>query len=109
MDWSRVTIQSFDPRVLQYWHKEYPEVTLSLLIQNKESWQDNVENLGFTPAIYSCYYELLTPEVIVELHKAKIQVIPWTINEVEEMQQLVDWGVDGIITDYPDRAQELKI
>ncbi len=108
VDWSRVTIQSFDPRILQYFHSAYPDVTLSLLIENDRSWQDNVEDLGFTPAVYSCYYELLTPEIIGQLHEAGIRVIPWTINELEDMQQLVDWGVDGIITDYPDRAQELK-
>ncbi|NNF21323.1 MAG: glycerophosphodiester phosphodiesterase, partial [Saprospiraceae bacterium] len=34
---------------------------------------------------------------------------PWTINKKEDMQRLVDWGVDGIITDYPDRAKSLGL
>ena len=31
----------------------------------------------------------------------------WTVNEVEDMRRLIDWGVDGIITDYPSRLMEL--
>jgi glycerophosphoryl diester phosphodiesterase len=34
-------------------------------------------------------------------------VIPWTINTAPEMQRLIEWGVDGIITDYPDRLREV--
>jgi glycerophosphoryl diester phosphodiesterase len=34
-------------------------------------------------------------------------VIPWTVNQPEVMQRLIDWGVDGIITDYPDRLREV--
>ena len=109
VDWSRVTIQSFDFRILQYFKETYPTIRLSQLIENEKSWQENVESLGFKPDIYSCYYELLTQEIINELHTENILVIPWTINEIPEMEKLIDWGVDGIITDYPDRIKELKI
>ena len=108
LDWDRITIQSFDFRILQYFRKQYPKVRLSQLIENELTWQENVEELGFTPEVYSCYYKSLTKEVVDELHKAGIKVIPWTINEVEEMRELVEWGVDGIITDYPDRIKELQ-
>ena len=30
-------------------------------------------------------------------------MVPWTINEPEDWMRLLDWGVDGITTDYPDR------
>jgi glycerophosphoryl diester phosphodiesterase len=36
-----------------------------------------------------------------------LHVIPWTVNGVADMRRLMDWGVDGIITDYPDRLREL--
>ncbi|WP_421875135.1 glycerophosphodiester phosphodiesterase family protein [Marinoscillum sp.] len=103
IDWKYVTIQSFDFRVLQYFHETYPDVRLALLIENELPIQTNLDSLGFKPNIYSCWYKLLDEKAIGELQAQDIAVIPWTVNEPEDMKQLVDWGVDGLITDYPDR------
>lgn len=102
-----VTVQSFDFRVLQYFHEKYPTVTLAVLIENERSIEENLDELGFVPQIYSCYHKLLDEERIEQLHTKGMKVIPWTINEVGDMKQLISWGVDGIITDYPDRAMSL--
>ncbi len=32
-------------------------------------------------------------------------MVPWTVNETEDMARLIDWGVDGLITDFPDKAR----
>ena len=40
-------------------------------------------------------------------HDAGLQLVPWTVNETADMRRLIDWGVDGIITDYPDRLREV--
>ncbi len=106
---NRVVIQSFDFRVLQHWHKKYPEVRLAALVENIKSVQTNMANLGFSPAIYSPYYKLLKKEDVEYLHKQKIRVIPWTVNEENEMLSMRGLGVDGIITDYPDRARKYKM
>ncbi|MCI0751546.1 MAG: glycerophosphodiester phosphodiesterase, partial [Flammeovirgaceae bacterium] len=104
----RVVIQSFDFRVLQYWHKTYPTVRLAALVENLKSPDKNLEELGFTPSIYSSYYKLLTQEQFQHLkNNLKIRVIPWTVNEIDDMKRLKSWGVDGLITDYPNRAAEL--
>lgn len=107
VDWSRVNIQSFDFRILQYFHETYPDVRLALLIENELPYQDNLDSLGFTPDIYSCYFKLLSRESITSLQQQGVAVIPWTVNETEDMQQLMDWGVDGLITDYPDRYNSI--
>ena len=109
VDWSRITIQSFDFRILRYFKENYPDIELSQLIENEDSWEVNMKDLGFKPDVYSCYYELLTPEIITDIQKEGIKVIPWVINDLAEMEKLVDWGVDGIITDYPDVAQQLDL
>lgn len=106
--WQRVNIQSFDFRVLQYFHDTYPDVKLAVLIENEATIEQNLATLGFTPSIYSCWYKLLKQEDVARLQEMGMKVIPWTVNELADMQQLVDWGVDGIITDYPDRAKQLK-
>lgn len=105
----RVVIQSFDIRVLQYWHKTWPQVRLALLVENQKSPEQNLQELGFTPSVYSPYFKLLTPETIQQLKSAGMRVIPWTVNEKADMQRLRTWGVDGLITDYPDRAVALNM
>ena len=106
IDWSRVTIQSFDFRVLHYFNEKYPNVTLALLIENEEPWKSNIDSLGFTPEIYSCYFQLLSSDIVSELQMSGMKVIPWTVNERSNMDRLLEWGVDGIITDYPDRTKD---
>jgi len=99
----RVTIQSFDIRTLQIIHKDFPKQSTALLIMNKESFADNIKTLGFTPDIYSPNFTLVTPELVKEAHGIKVAVLPWTVNEVSDMKKMISYGVDGMITDYPDR------
>jgi glycerophosphoryl diester phosphodiesterase len=105
----RVVIQSFDFRVLQYWHKKYPEIRLAALVENLKSVDANLKDLGFHPSIYSPYYKLLTKDKLEHLHRLKIRVIPWTVNDEKEMLSLKGMGVDGFITDYPDRARKYRM
>ena len=51
----------------------------------------------------------LTAESLVEAHALDLKVVVWTVNEVDEMLALARLGVDGIITDYPDRAIEALV
>ena len=106
---NRVVIQSFDMRVLRYWHKKYPEVRLSLLVENLNSPEANLKELGFNPTVYSPYYKLINKEKIAILHRQKIRVIPWTVNDQRDMLQLRGMGADGFITDYPNRARKYKM
>jgi len=105
----RVVIQSFDFRVLKYWHKKYPQVRLAALVENQNSVEANLNEIGFSPSIYSPYYKLLSKDAVTDLHKKKIRVIPWTVNDISAMLSLKGMGVDGFITDYPDRARRYKM
>ena len=109
LPWERVVIQSFDFRVLKYWNKKYPSVRLAALVENMKSIDTNLANLGFKPAIYSPYYKLLSQKKVANLQKRGIKVIPWTVNDTTQMKKLVDWKIDGIITDYPNLAKELGL
>lgn len=55
--------------------------------------------------IPECYgrMRIITPRFIRDAHAHNMHVHVWTVNEVADMRRLIDWGVDGIITDYPDR------
>ena len=105
----RVVIQSFDFRVLKYWHKKYPDIRLSALIENTKTVDANLQSLGFKPSVYSPHYKLLTKAKVDYLKKLKVRVVPWTVNETDDMKKMLEWKVDGFITDYPDRAAGLGL
>lgn len=105
----RIVIQSFDFRVLKYWHNKYPDIRLSALISNNRTVDANLRALGFNPSVYSIHHKLLTKAKVDYLRKLNIRVIPWTVNETEDMKKMLEWKVDGFITDYPDRAAGLGL
>ncbi len=104
----RIVIQSFDFRVLKYWHEKYPHVRLAALVENLNTIDENIKDLGFTPSIYSPDYTLLSKDEVKHCHTLNMRVIPWTVNDPAEMLALKGMGVDGFITDYPDRAAKFK-
>lgn len=112
LPWERVVIQSFDFRVLKYFNKKYPHVRLAALVEKKPNAAEaraELDKLGFKPSVYSPDMILLDTETIQVMHQKKIRVIPWTVNEAEDMKRLKSLGVDGIITDYPNRAAEIGL
>ena len=56
--------------------------------------------------IYRPSYDFLDAEMVRQAHAVGVRVLPWTVNEPEHWKRLIDWGVDGITTDYPDRLAE---
>lgn len=102
---SVLTLQSFDFAVLKYWKTAINKGHISALVE-KESPEQMLADLGFVPEIFSSSYRYLTKEQIDFCHARHMQVIPWTINTTAEMQKFSDWQVDGIITDYPNRAPQ---
>ena len=56
-------------------------------------------------AIWSPYYKELDESQLREAHDLGLKVIVWTVDDPTRMELLLDLGVDGIITDYPDRLR----
>lgn len=101
---NRSIVQSFDPRTLQVIHQTDATVVIALLIANANSFDKNIRQLGFKPAIYSPHFLLVTKKLIAKCHHEKVKIVPWTVNDEEKMIKLKAMGVDGLITDYPDKA-----
>lgn len=104
----RILIQSFDIRCLQALHKLNPDLKLGLLIANTGSVDHNIRKLGFTPYMYNPALKLTKEHTVQQAHKHGCKIMTWTVNKEDDMQRLMDWGVDGIITDYPNIALKLR-
>lgn len=99
----KVIIQSFDFRTLKIVHEKYPAVRTAMLIEafDRRSLRKQLDDLGFTPTIYSPAKEIVTANLVNDCHTRGMKVIPWTVNTKPEMQKLIKLNVDGLISDYP--------
>lgn len=105
---ARTSVQSFDVNVLNELHRQAPDQTSVYLVESTDDIPASLALLEFTPDIYSPYYVGLTREKVADLQARGMRVIPWTVNEVTEMQEMRDIGVDGLITDYPNRIADVE-
>ena len=117
----RSTIQSFDWRTLQESRRIAPEIaTVALTEADTALLQDGRWTAGLrlsdhgdsVPAlvaasgaqIWSPDSEMLTAESVREAHGRGLQVVPWTVNAPADLDATGRLGVDGVISDYPQRA-----
>ena len=97
------SVQSFDPRALEAVKKLDKAVKTVFLVENINGLKANLKLLTFKPDVYSPYFKLVSQKMVRSCHNMGIKIIPWTVNEVSDMQKMIRLGVDGIITDYPNR------
>jgi len=100
---NRTNLQSFDVRILEEIKHQSPSMKVALLIDENESIDAKLKQLSFKPEIISPYFGLLSKENVANYQQGSYQIIPWTINEEINILKMIDFKVDGIITDYPDR------
>lgn len=100
---ARAIIQSFDIRTLKIIHQNYPGIRTALLIEDYDKREPSaqIQELGFTPSIYSPAYQLVDAGRVSFCHRQGMTLIPWTVNDKATFDMLVRLGVDGIITDFP--------
>jgi glycerophosphoryl diester phosphodiesterase len=127
----RATIQSFDWRTLMIVQKEAPEImTVHLTSQQGAGdtvqvgkpgasvWLGgfDVDDYGGSVVktvkaaggtVWSPNFRDVTEPLVREAQSLGLKVVPWTVNEEADLNKLLDWKVDGIITDYPDRLRAL--
>jgi len=98
-----VIIQSFDVRALKYIKEIDSTIKTSYLIEDELPNIDTLinasKNLGVK--IISPDYKLIDKKIVKKLHENGFEVLPWTINDIIALKQNIEYGVDGIITDYP--------
>lgn len=127
----RTTIQSFDWRTLVEARRLAPDIATACLTIVAETmntvlpgpagaspWHAGLraaDHGGSLPRTvkaagcdtWSMFWRNLTPELAAEARALGLKLVPWTVNDPKEMARLLDLGVDGIITDYPDRLRKV--
>ena len=127
----RVIIQSFEWKTLRHVQEVAPNIRTSYLTA-QQGWFDNLHVgrpgvspwtggididrfAGSAPAaieaaggdIWSPFYGEVTEENLNAAHQLGLEVIVWTVNDIREMHRMIELGVDGVITDYPDLLREV--
>lgn len=102
---ARTTLLSFDARVLREVHDSQPALATCLLLENDQPWFSNIRQLGFVPTVLGPDFTTVTADAVLTLRRTfpGLSLVPWTVNEVQDMMLLRALGVDGITTDFPDR------
>lgn len=119
----RVGLQSFDWRIQKIAGQLAPGMPLSYLSAQQprfntlsgSEWTAGLRLADFEDApglvaaaggkIWSPNFNDLNQHLLQRARTLELRVIPWTVNDIQDMARLIDWGVDGIITDYPDRLR----
>lgn len=126
---SRTTIQSFDWRTLVAARRIAPEIAVVALTDQQPD-EDTIEigkpgasiwlggfdvddHGGSVPRmvqalgarVWSPHALDLTPALVKEAQELGLRVIPWTVNDPKDMERAIALGIDGLITDYPDRLR----
>lgn len=108
MQWGHpelVNLQSFDVPILGMLHDLAPGIPLAYLDEVPGAVREKMNTLGFVPMIYSPWERLLTADICAEARELGLRIIPWTVNTIDRMREVMELGVDGVITDYPDRIR----
>jgi glycerophosphoryl diester phosphodiesterase len=106
----QVLIQSFSPESLQKIHALDPSLPLIQLVGGgtpAEALQAQLPDIARYAVGIGPAKSLATPAVVAASHQACLDVHPYTVNETAEMGALIDAGVDGMFTNFPDRLAAL--
>ena len=103
---NRVMLQSFDKKVLQQFQKMITTIPLLLLVEDNNTIEQHLEELGFIPTAFSMDYTLITTKKIKQLNDLGIDIFAFTVNDESTIKSLSKMGVSAIVSDYPDLAIE---
>ncbi|WP_233358867.1 glycerophosphodiester phosphodiesterase family protein [Thermomonospora amylolytica] len=116
---SRSRLLAFDWRVLVEAHRQAPQATRVALVERKTLVPGTEWLAGLSPedpaaaavavgaGILSPEYHLVTSQLVHDAHGLGLPVAVWTVNDPADMARFVEYGVDAIVTDYPDRLRRV--
>jgi len=103
----RAIVRSFDHRSVQAVHSLEPGLITGVVVAGTAPVEPARLTTAAGAQIYCPDFQFLDEEQVQQLHAAGIRVLPWTVNNPADWSRLLDWGVDGMTTDNPDRLTDL--
>jgi glycerophosphoryl diester phosphodiesterase len=117
----RVTVESFDWRGPRHLRRVRPDVQCAWLtsaetVRDAAIWWGGPHPADFAGSVpravaaeggpvWAPDHRTLSAALVAEAQALGLQVMPWTVNQPSRMRRLIDWGVDGLVTDRPDLAR----
>jgi glycerophosphoryl diester phosphodiesterase len=100
----RTVVISFDPATLRPLRRLDPAIMTGLLVEELKS--DCIQAAVELGARQLCpKVSSVTPKLVEEAHRVDLQLVTWTANSTADMRAMIASGVDGIMTDFPDRLR----
>lgn len=97
-----IVYMSFDKNILEALHKKDPKLRLAYLTYlPSKSAKAFLRELSFTPFALGMYHMTLNRRKVKQLRSKNVQVYAWTVNQSKTAHDMMDFGIDAIITDYP--------
>jgi glycerophosphoryl diester phosphodiesterase len=103
----RTRVRSFDHRAVRAIRRLEPRLRAAILVAETAPIDPAALAKSAGADTYCPDYRFLDAAQVRACHAAGVRVLPWTVNEEADWRRLIDWGVDGITTDYPDRLAAL--
>ena len=107
---ARTTLLCFDQRILQMAHHQAPDLATCLLVEDQRPWATSINELGFVPTTFGPDFTSVTALAVQALRNEfpGLRLVPWTVNATSDIHAMIDLGVEGITTDYPNRAIAIR-
>lgn len=102
-----VMVSSFDDHALDAVRALNPEISIGLLAERGDIKHLIRKAAGLSASSLNLYTQLVTPGLVQEAHRHKLQVHVYTVNQVRLMNYYLLTGVDGVFTNYPARLAQL--
>ncbi len=104
----RILFSSFNPVALKSVKKQAPEIPAGLLLLPQEPfWIRRLLRSIIPHEALNLQTKLVTPQIVESEHAKGRPINVWTVNEEQRMREMIEIGVDGLITDFPDIASEV--
>ncbi|HSH02579.1 MAG TPA: glycerophosphodiester phosphodiesterase [Anaerolineae bacterium] len=116
---NKLVVGSFDQKTLRRFQEVVPQVVPAATLQEARRffvmhklylsrlYRGRAGMFSIPETSEDGKIKLLSPRLVADLKRQGLPVHIWTVNEEEQMERLITWGVDALITDYPDRALRL--